>query len=60
MSKVGIVLLYGLYTPEKKDYRGYLEFVASEIGTRGLDRVILCGGFTDREQPNSSEAATAR
>jgi len=55
--KTGIVLCYGRYSPEKTSYKAYLDFVSAEIGKRALERVIICGGFTD---PRESEAATVR
>jgi len=58
--KVGVVLGYGLFTPERKDYKAYLDSVARHIGEDGLDRAILCGGFTDPKQPDKSEAGTIK
>jgi hypothetical protein len=56
--KTGIVLGYGLFSPEKEDYRSYLDFVAQRIKGDNLDKIILCGGFTDPKQPDKSEAGT--
>lgn len=58
--KTGVVLLYGLFSPQNKGYKAYLDFVAKEINKRKLNEVILCGGYTDPKQPNSSEASTAK
>jgi len=57
---VAIVLLYGLYSLERKDYQTYLDFIAKEIKTKKYDQVILCGGFTDPKRPTESEASTAK
>ena len=57
--KVGIVLLYGLFSKERADYKGYLDFIAKEVSNKKLDKVILCGGFTDPNRPKESEAFTA-
>jgi len=59
--KVGIVLCYGHFHSGRTDYQSYkqyLDFVAEEIGRRGLERVLLCGGFTVPERPKDSEAST--
>lgn len=58
--KTGVVLLYALYGPERTDYKEYLDFIAEEIDKRGLERVILCGGFTDPKRPRDSEASTVQ
>ena len=58
--KIGVVLCYGLYGPERTDYSQYLDFVAQEIDKRGLKKVIICGGFNVPERPNDSEAATVQ
>jgi len=60
MVKTGVVLCYGLYSPERTDYKEYLDFIAKEIDKRNLERVILCGGFTNPKRPKESEASTAR
>ena len=60
--KIGIVLAYGHFNPDKpehKSYRNYLDFVAEEIDKRRLEKVILCGGFTVPEI-NDSEAGTCQ
>jgi hypothetical protein len=58
--KTAIILLYGLCTPEKKWYFPYLEFLASQISSYNFQKVILCGGFTDPQIPNDSEASTVK
>ena|SRR3989304_6497992 len=58
--KTGIVLLYGLFTPKRKDYLDYLKFINQEIQTKKLDKVILCGGFTNPKKPKDSEASSAK
>ena len=63
VMKVGIVLCYGQFRPERTDYvsyKQYLDFIAGEIGKRGLERAILCGGFTVPEHPEDSEASTCQ
>lgn len=60
LMKIAVVHGYGLYSPERKDYEGYLDFIAQEIHKEKFDRVILCGGFTVPEYPDKSEASTAR
>ena len=57
--KIGAALLYGLYDPTRTDYKSYLEFLSQVILEEKLDRLILCGGFTDPNQPTKSEASTA-
>lgn len=56
---IGIVLLYGLYTPERKDYKEYLDFVSEQTQKENLEKIVLCGGFTDPKNPSLSEALTA-
>jgi len=61
--KVGVVLCYGLYRlgrPDGSSYKKYLDFVSKEIDKRGLERVVICGGFTDPKRPHDSEAATCQ
>lgn len=58
--KIGIVLLYGLFSVENIDYKNYLDFVAQQTNNKNLDKLILCGGFTDPKNPKLSEAATAK
>lgn len=58
--KVGIVLLYGLYSPERKDYQEYLDFIVEEIIREKFEKAVLCGGFTDPKRPKLSEASTVR
>jgi hypothetical protein len=58
--KTGVVLCYGLYSSERKDYKQYLDFIAEEIDKQGLERVILCGGFTNPERSRDSEASTVQ
>lgn len=58
--KTAIVLLYGQYTPDRTDYAHYLDEVADDILTVNVDRVILCGGYTNPAEPSISEAATAK
>lgn len=58
--KIGIALLYGLYNPSRTDYKGYLDFISQKISDEKLNKLILCGGFTDPKLPNKSEALTAQ
>lgn len=58
--KTAIVALYGLYSSTRTDYQAYLDFVASEIKTKKLEKVVLCGGFTDPKRPTESEASSVR
>lgn len=58
--KIAVVLLYGLYEEKREDYKGYLDFIKSEIVNEGFDKIILCGGFTNPERPSDSEASTAK
>lgn len=60
MSKIGIVLLYGIYSEERRDYRKYLNYIVDEIVQEKLDQVILCGGHTNPNRLTASEASTAR
>lgn len=56
--KVGIVLCYGFFNPEKESYRKYLDFISQEISDRGFEKVVICGGRTDPSRPADSESAT--
>lgn len=58
--KTAVVLLYGIYQPEKPDYQNYLDFLAHDFKTRKIERVILCGNFTDTKFPDYSEASAAK
>ena len=58
--KKGVVLGYGLFSPERIDYKSYLDFVAIRINEDNLDDVILCGGFTTPKQLDKSEAESMR
>lgn len=56
--KTAVVLLYGLYSPERKDYQAYLDSIAQEIKANNFEQVVLCGGFTNPKRPHESEAST--
>lgn len=56
--KTAIVLLYGLFDIEREQYARYLDKVGGDIRKKNINKVILCGGFTDPHRPNLSEAAT--
>ncbi len=58
--RIGIVLLYGLYTEEREDYREYLDYISDEIQRENLDKVMLCGGHTNPNRPDDSEASTVQ
>jgi len=57
--KVGVALLYGLYNSDNAGYQGYLNFISQKIKTEKLDKIVLCGGFTDPNRPEESESSTA-
>lgn len=58
--KTAVVLLYSLYSPKRIDYQQYLDFINDEIQHKNIEKVILCGGFTNPQRPKDSEAGTAR
>lgn len=58
--KTAVVLLYGLYSNEREDYRSYFDFLISEIKKELIEKVILCGGYTNPKFPHKSEASTAK
>lgn len=58
--KTAITLLYGLYTPERTDYKKYLDFLVEEINTNEYEKVILCGGVTFPHIENISEAESVK
>jgi len=58
--KIAIILLYGIYTPDRKDYQKYLDFIASELTKYQYDKAILCGGYTNPNIKNISEASSAK
>ena len=58
--KTAVVLLYGLDSPARVDYREYLDKVAGEIGKGGFGKVVLCGGFTDPQRVDESEASSVQ
>ncbi|NMB91658.1 DUF218 domain-containing protein [candidate division WWE3 bacterium] len=58
--KTAVILLYGLFSPERSDYKGYFDFLATEIKDKNIEKVILCGGFTNPRVHDKSEASTAK
>lgn len=58
LMNIGVVLLYGLFDSGKNDYKSYLDFVAKEIIDKKLNKIIMCGGYTDPKNPNESEASS--
>ncbi len=58
--KTAVVLLYGLYSLERIDYKSYFDFLISEIQEKDIEKVVLCGGFTNPKMPDKSEASTAK
>jgi hypothetical protein len=58
--KTAIILLYGLYTPERTDYKKYLDFLVEEINRFKYEKIILCGGITFPQIENISEAESVR
>lgn len=57
---IGIALLYGLYNPTRTNYKGYLDFISKKTIEEKLDKLILCGGYTDPKQPTISEAGSVK
>jgi len=60
MGKTAIILLYGLYSPDRQAYTRYLENITDDIKKNDIARVILCGGFTDPKKPGVSEAGSVK
>jgi hypothetical protein len=58
--KTAIVLLYGLYAPQREKYGRYLREVVSDSKKEGVGRLILCGGYTDPKKPEVSEAGSVK
>jgi len=58
--KTAIILLYGLYTPDRTDYKKYLDFLVEEINSLEYEKVILCGGVTFPQIEKISEAESVR
>ena len=58
--KIAIALLYGLYTPDRKWYEGYLDFLSEQFKLNRFQKVLLCGGHTDPKLQNHSEASTVK
>lgn len=58
--KIAVILLYGLYSPERTDFKEYLDFIAKEIQDKNFEKVILCGGYTDPNKDLSEAASVKR
>lgn len=57
---IAVVLLYGLYSPDRLDYKEYFDYIIKEIEEKKYDKVILCGGVTFPQIENISEAQSAK
>lgn len=55
--KIAIFLCYGLFEESNQEYKDYVDFAAKEIAEKKIDRLILCGGYTN-PQKNISESET--
>jgi NDP-sugar pyrophosphorylase family protein len=55
-----VVLLYGLYSPDRIDYKKYLDYIIQEIKDKNFDKVILCGGITFPHIEKISEAESVK
>jgi hypothetical protein len=58
--KVGIVLGYGVFKETNQEYKDYLDWIAKEIGDKGLEKIVLCGGASNNLEPETTEAAALR
>lgn len=58
--KTAIVMLYGMVLPDRKEYTEYLKTVLTDIRNKSIEKVILCGGYTDPKRANKSEAGTVK
>lgn len=56
MKKISIVLGYGVFVKPQPEYQQYLESVLKDILLRRSDKIIICGGCSNKNHPQLSEA----
>lgn len=56
----GVVLCYGLFAETNQEYKDYLDWVNKQIDEYELEQVVICGGFSNQQQPDVSEAETVK
>lgn len=55
---IGIVLGYGLFEEPNQEYKDYLDWISAEVKENNIQRIIICGGHTNKLKPDLSEAQT--
>jgi len=60
MKNISIVLGYGIFVKPNPDYQKYLESALDDILNCKSDLVITCGGCSNKDRPDLSEADSIR
>ncbi|OGD82852.1 hypothetical protein A2572_01990 [Candidatus Collierbacteria bacterium RIFOXYD1_FULL_40_9] len=51
-----IVLGYGVFQESNQEYKDYLDWICKTIKDRGIEKLVICGGFTNPQLKDVSEA----
>lgn len=58
MATCAVLLGYGLFDSGNARYRDYVDRFIAFANSKGIGRMVLCGGRTDPSRPSVSEAAS--
>jgi hypothetical protein len=53
--KVALLLCYGLFETTNQEYKDYVDLAAREVTEKNIEKLIICGGYTN-PQKDISEA----
>lgn len=53
---IAIVLGYGLFEESNQEYKDYLDWIAKTVTDKKIEKLIICGGFTNPLHKDLSEA----
>ncbi len=53
---IAIVLGYGLFEESNQEYKDYLDWIAKTVTDQKIEKLIICGGFTNPLHKDLSEA----
>jgi putative lipoic acid-binding regulatory protein len=58
MTRYAVIFGFGLFDETNLKYKAYLDRFAKLVAKKKIDAVVLCGGHTNVEFPEKSEAGT--
>ena len=58
MTNYAVLFGFGLFDESNPRYKAYVDRFAKFVNKEGIDEIVLCGGHTNRDMPEKSEAGT--